>query len=213
MREGYKAPVLTGYGLTEAAGAVTMCRPGDDDETIATTVGRPLPGLEVIIVDAAGHGLGPGVSGEIAVRGFTVMSGYYEDPVATAEAFTGDGFLRTGDVGVFDARGSLRITDRLKDMYIAGGLNCYPAEIEQALCAMPGVAAAAVVGVDDARLGQVGKAFIVTAAGAELTEPQVIAWARERMASYKAPREVRFLEALPLNATGKVAKDVLRRQV
>jgi len=212
MREGYGAAVITGYGLTEAAGTVSHCRIGDDDETVARTVGRPIPGMEVTILGADGRPAAPGQPGEVAIRGFTVARGYFEDPAATAEAFTADGFLRTGDVGVLDARGNLRITDRLKDMYIVGGFNCYPAEVEQQLCAMPGVAAAAVVGVPDARLGQVGRAFVTPAPGASLTEDAVIAWVRERLAGYKAPRRVVFVDALPLNATGKVAKDELRRR-
>ena len=212
MREGYGAPVVTGYGLTEAAGTVTHCRIGDDDETIVRTVGRPIRGMEAAILAPDGRPAPDGEPGEIAIRGFTVTDGYFRNPAADAEAFTNDGFLRTGDVGAFDRRGNLRITDRLKDMYIAGGFNCYPAEIEQQLCALPGVSMAAVVGIDDIRLGQVGRAFVVPSAGVALTEAQVIAWARERLAAYKAPREVVFLDALPLNATGKVAKDELRRR-
>ncbi|MFE0515285.1 FadD3 family acyl-CoA ligase, partial [Streptomyces sp. NPDC058964] len=147
--------VLTAYGLSEASGIVTMCRRGDDPTVIASTSGRAIPGTEVR-VDAA-----PGQPGEVLVRGFNVMRGYYEDEAATAETMTADGWLRTGDVGILDDSGNLRITDRLKDMFIVGGFNAYPAEIEQLLGLHPDVADVAVIGVPDARLGEVGKAFVV----------------------------------------------------
>ncbi|MEU2782548.1 FadD3 family acyl-CoA ligase [Streptomyces sp. NPDC007110] len=196
--------VLTAYGLSEACGLVTMCRRGDDPAVIATTSGRAIPGTEVR-VEAP-----PGEPGEVLVRGFNVMRGYYEDAAATAEVLTADGWLRTGDVGVLDAAGNLRITDRLKDMFVVGGFNAYPAEIERTLGLHPQVADVAVIGVPDARLGEVGKAFVVRRPGAVLTGDDLIAWARREMANYKVPRRVEFVTGLPRNASGKVVKAALR---
>ncbi|MFJ8107320.1 FadD3 family acyl-CoA ligase [Streptomyces sp. NPDC096132] len=196
--------VLTAYGLSEASGVVTMCRRGDDPTVIASTSGRAIPGTEVR-VDAP-----PGEPGEVLVRGFNVMRGYYEDEAATAEVLTPDGWLRTGDIGVLDQAGNLRITDRLKDMFIVGGFNAYPAEIEQLLGLHPDVTDVAVIGVPDARLGEVGKAYVVRRAGAVLTSDDLIAWARREMANYKVPRSVEFVGELPRNASGKVVKGELR---
>ncbi|MET9094513.1 FadD3 family acyl-CoA ligase [Streptomyces cyaneofuscatus] len=196
--------VLTAYGLSEASGIVTMCRRGDEPETVATTSGRAIPGTEVRVLG------GPGGPGEIQVRGFTVMSGYFEDPETTADAFTPDGWLRTGDVGVLDAAGNLRITDRIKDMFIVGGFNAYPAEIEQLLGLHPDIADVAVVGVPDPRLGEVGKAYAVRRRGATVTADDLIAWSRREMANFKVPRTVEFVPELPRNASGKVVKGELR---
>ncbi len=192
--------VLTAYGLSEASGIVTMCRRDDPDETVATTSGRPVPGTELRLSD----------TGEVLVRGHHVMSGYFEDEQATAEAIDADGWLHTGDIGVLDGAGNLRITDRLKDMFIVGGFNAYPAEIEQLLGLHPDVADVAVIGVPDPRLGEVGKAFAVRRAGATLTADDLIAWSRREMANYKVPREVEFVTELPRNASGKVVKGELR---
>jgi acyl-CoA synthetase (AMP-forming)/AMP-acid ligase II len=196
--------VLTAYGLSEASGIVTMCRRGDPPSVIASTSGRAIPGTE-IRVDAA-----PGEPGEVLVRGFNVMRGYYEDATATAETLTADGWLRTGDIGVLDPVGNLRITDRLKDMFIVGGFNAYPAEIEQLLGLHPDVADVALIGVPDPRLGEVGKAFVVRHPGSVLTGDDLIAWARREMANYKVPRVVEFVAELPRNASGKVVKGELR---
>ncbi|MDP7738561.1 FadD3 family acyl-CoA ligase [Mycobacterium paragordonae] len=189
--------LMTGYGLTEA-GNVTLSRPGDSFEAVATTAGLPCAGVEVRVGD----------DGEVLVRGYGVMQGYLDDPVATADAIDADGWLHTGDLGNFDDTGRLRIVGRKKDMFIVGGFNAYPAEIEGFLIGHPAVAQAAVIGVPDERLGQVGKAFVVRKSPVEATE--LIDWCRERMAGFKVPRTVEFLEALPLNATGKVVKDLLR---
>ncbi|MGR6971081.1 FadD3 family acyl-CoA ligase [Streptomyces cynarae] len=202
--------VLTAYGLSEASGFVTMCRRSDPPEVIATTSGRPIPGVEVRVVDAQGEPLGAGAPGEILVRGFNVMRGYFEDETATAEALTPDGWLRTGDVGVLDPAGNLRITDRIKDMFVVGGFNAYPAEIEQLLALHPDVEEAAVIGVPDPRLGEVGKAYVVRRPGAVVTSDDLIAWSRREMANYKVPREVEFVGSLPRNASGKVVKGELR---
>ncbi|MFI2203852.1 FadD3 family acyl-CoA ligase [Streptomyces sp. NPDC020192] len=202
--------VLTAYGLSEASGMVTMCRRDDPPSVIASTSGRPIPGAEVRVADASGAPVPPGVPGEVLVRGFNVMRGYYEDAGATAEAVSPDGWLRTGDVGVLDESGNLRITDRIKDMFIVGGFNAYPAEIEQLLGLHPDVREVAVIGVPDARLGEVGKAFVVRRRGSVLTEDDLIAWSRREMANYKVPRAVEFVGELPRNASGKVVKGELR---
>ncbi|WP_176444218.1 FadD3 family acyl-CoA ligase [Rhodococcoides kyotonense] len=191
--------VLTAYGLTEAVVA-TMCRPGDDARTVATTSGRATADMEVKIAS----------SGEILLRGPNVMLGYLDDHAATSEAIDDDGWLHTGDIGILDGRGYLTITDRLKDMYIAGGFNVYPAEIEQSLARLPGVAESAVVGIPDDRLGEVGHAFVVPREGSTLTADDVVAYCREQMANFKVPRVVTFRESLPRNASGKVLKTELR---
>ena len=196
--------VITAYGLTECGGFATACRPGDSDDVISLTSGRAADGVEVKVLAEQGQ------PGEVLVRGFGVMTGYWEDPVATAETIDADGWLHTGDIGVLDVGGNLRITDRLKDMYLVGGFNAYPAEIEQVLVRHDGVSEAAVIGVPDERLGEVGKAFVVPRSGAVLQTEELLAWCKERLANYKVPRFVEVVEALPKNATGKVTKDVLR---
>ncbi|MEU9136007.1 FadD3 family acyl-CoA ligase [Streptomyces sp. NPDC048404] len=202
--------VLTAYGLSEASGIVTMCRRGDRPEVIASTSGRAIPDTEVRVVDASGAPAAPGSPGEVLVRGFNVMSGYFEDAAATAEVLTPDGWLRTGDVGVLDAEGNLRITDRIKDMFIVGGFNAYPAEIEQLLGLHPDVADVAVVGVPDSRLGEVGRAYVVRRPHSALTADDLITWSRREMANYKVPRTIAFVTGLPRNASGKVVKGELR---
>jgi len=189
--------IFTGYGLTEA-GTVTLSRPDDSFEAIATTVGTPCDGYEVRIAG----------DGEVLVRGECVMKGYLDDPAATAEAIDTDGWLHTGDLGTFDDGGRLRIVGRKKDMFIVGGFNAYPAEIEGFLLEHPRVAQVAVIGVPDERLGQVGKAFVVRSG--LVSADELVTWSRDRMAGFKVPRYVEFLDELPLNATGKVMKDQLR---
>jgi acyl-CoA synthetase (AMP-forming)/AMP-acid ligase II len=201
--------VLTAYGLTEANGMGTMCRADDDAVTVATTCGRPFADFELRI-DSPGSGEAGSETGEVLLRGPNVMLGYLDDPEATTAAIDADGWLHTGDIGAVDERGNLRITDRLKDMYICGGFNVYPAEVEQVLARLEGVADAAVIGVPDERLGEVGRAFLVTRPGASLDEQTVIAYTREHLANFKAPRSVRFVDMLPRNAGGKVVKPQLR---
>lgn len=206
--------ILTGYGLTEA-GTITGSQPGDDPDHIATTVGVVWPGFEVRVVDEHKVPVATGEAGEVVVRGETVMRTYFEDDDATAAAFDDEGYLHTGDLGVFDDDGYLRIVGRIKDMFLVGGFNAYPAEIENLLLRHPGIAQVSVIGVPDARLGEVGMAFVVrapgsTPTGTALTEDGIIAWARDEMANFKVPRRVAFVDALPLNAMGKVVKDELR---
>ncbi|WP_197375361.1 3-((3aS,4S,7aS)-7a-methyl-1,5-dioxo-octahydro-1H-inden-4-yl)propanoate--CoA ligase FadD3 [Mycolicibacterium baixiangningiae] len=199
--------VLTAYGLTEASGFGTMCRADDDAVTVATTCGRPIADFELRIASPDEHD-----AGEVLLRGPNVMLGYLDDPEATAATIDAEGWLHTGDVGTVDGNGNLQITDRLKDMYICGGFNVYPAEIEQVLARLDGVAESAVIGVPDERLGEVGKAFVVTKAGAHLDEQTVIAYTREHLANFKTPRSVEFLDALPRNPGGKVVKPLLRKR-
>jgi acyl-CoA synthetase (AMP-forming)/AMP-acid ligase II len=218
--------VLTAYGLTEAVVAA-MCVLGDDPVTVARTCGRAAAGFEVRLdrpADAACGGAATatseatatdgatdhGEAGEILLRGPNMMLGYLDDPEATAQAIDSGGWLHTGDVGRLDAAGYLTITDRLKDMYICGGFNVYPAEVEQVLARLDGVAESAVVGVPDGRLGEVGRAFIVPSPGRVLDEAVVLGFCRERLANYKMPRQVEFRDALPRNPAGKVLKRQLK---
>ena len=205
--------IVTAYGLTEATGIVSICRQGDDPELVASTSGRAFPGVEVRVVGEDQQEVPPGEPGEIVVRGYSVMKGYLGEPEQTRKAIDLDGWLHTGDIGTMDDRGYLRITDRLKDMFIVGGFNAYPAEIENILSAHDAVAQVAVVGTPDSRLGEVGVAFVVRMPETTLTQEELIAWSRERMANFKVPRKVVFVEALPVNATGKVLKFDLRKRL
>ena len=212
--------VISAYGITETTGLVTMCRPGDDRQTIASTSGRVVPGVEIKIapIDEQSDSENErsdndkeqreGPAGEILIRGYNVMRGYLDDPDATSEAIDSEGWFHSGDVGWLDEAGNLRITDRIKDLFIVGGFNVYPAEIEALLLTHPAVAAAAVIGVPDERMGEVCMAFVVTryaTSGDELIE-----WCRQHLANFKAPRRVQFVDALPVNASGKVTKFELR---
>lgn len=201
--------VITGYGLTEACGIATMCRFDDDPVTIATTSGRAIPDVEVRVISASGSEVPRGQPGEVVVRGYNVMKGYLDDPGSTAEALR-EGWLHTGDIGIMDERGYLRITDRLKDMFICGGFNAYPAEIEHALLEHPSVDEVAVIGIPDPRLGEVGMAWVVSRDG--LDPDQLITWARERLANFKVPRRVALVDGLPRNASAKVMKFALRER-
>jgi acyl-CoA synthetase (AMP-forming)/AMP-acid ligase II len=202
--------VLTGYGLTETTGCATLCRDGDDAETVAHTSGRAMPGIEVAVVDDAGQPLPAGSPGEVVVRGYNVMRGYVDDDTATAETIDRAGWLRTGDIGILDERGYLKITDRKKDMFIVGGFNAYPAEIEAVLVQHPAIGQVAVVGAPDDRLGEVGVAFVVPRPGTTPSEADLLAWSRDRMANFKVPRRFHIVDALPMNASGKVLKHELR---
>ncbi|MEV6772771.1 FadD3 family acyl-CoA ligase [Nocardia sp. NPDC051030] len=194
--------VLTAYGLSESGGFGTMCRAEDSAETIANTCGGPIGDFEIKLAD----------NGELLIRGSQVMLGYLDDPQATADTIDRDGWLHTGDVAVIDERGYLKITDRLKDMYISGGFNVYPAEVEQALARLDGVAETAVIGVLDERMGEVGKAFVVRKPGSELSVEDVVAHAKTLLANFKVPRFVEFRDQLPYSAAGKVLKRQLREE-
>ncbi|EGD54412.1 FadD3 family acyl-CoA ligase [Gordonia neofelifaecis] len=188
--------VVTAYGQTETSGFITTCRPDDDAVTVATTCGRAFPGMEVKLSE----------EGEVLARGLMVMRGYLDNPRATAETIDADGWLHTGDIGTLDERGNLTITDRLKDMYICGGFNVYPAEVEQLLSRFPDVTEAAVIGVPDERLGEVGKAFLTVRPGSDVDAAAVIAFAREHLANFKVPRAIEIVDAFPRNAAGKILK-------
>jgi acyl-CoA synthetase (AMP-forming)/AMP-acid ligase II len=203
--------IVTGYGLTEG-GTAAATSPEDGVETIATTVGRPRPGFELRVVDGQGQELPPGSPGEILLRGGSIMSHYLDDPEATAEAVSPEGWLHTGDLGVVDPSGCLQIVGRSKDMYIVGGFNAYPAEIENALLRHPDIRQVAVIGIPDERLGEVGMAFAVVRPDAPVTGPDIISWSRDQVANYKVPRVVELVTELPVNATGKVMKDLLRER-
>ncbi len=205
--------VTTAYGLTECSGVATVCDPQASDEKISTTSGRALPGVEVECHRPDGSTCAPDEVGEIVIRGFNVMQGYFEDAAATREAIDAEGWLHTGDVGSIDAQGYLKITDRLKDMYISGGFNCYPAEIERLMHSHPLVSQVAVIGAPDPRLGELGVAFVVRKPDAVLTASEFQDWCKTVMSNYKVPRRVVFVEQLPLNAAGKVQKAELRAQL
>jgi acyl-CoA synthetase (AMP-forming)/AMP-acid ligase II len=203
--------VINAYGLMEAC-VVSMTRADDPDDVISTTTGRPLPGVELKIVDDSGNILPEGQPGEILVRGYGIMPGYWRDAAQTAASMTADGWFHTGDIGVQDAAGNVRIVDRKKDMFICAGFNAYPAEIEDLLLKMGELSAVSVVGVPDAERGEVAVAFVVPAPGSHVNADSVAAWAKRNLAGYKTPRRVYVRSSLPLNANGKVMKDELRRE-
>ena len=201
------------YGLTETTGAITLLPPEDHDPNDARKLlscGYAQDGVELRIVGDDGQDLAPGQVGEIAVRSPQVMGGYWNLPDATRRAIQGDWFF-TGDAGYLDDKGYLFIYDRVKDMIVSGGENIYPAEVESALFGHPAVADVAVIGVPDARWGEAVKAVVVRKPGADLREGELIDWARERIAGYKLPKSVDFIDALPRNPTGKILKRELRK--
>ncbi len=205
--------VLTAYGLTEATGVVTMCRAGDSPELIASTSGRAIPDVEVRIVDPSGMEVERGLPGELIVRGYNVMQGYFANEVATAETIDAEGFLHTGDIATMDTGGNIVITDRLKDMYVVGGFNAYPAEIEASLRQHAAISQVAVLGVPDERMGEVGCAYVVASEEpTKVLAAKLLKFASDRMANYKVPRYLVFVDSLPLNASGKVLKRELRLQ-
>ncbi|HVQ92931.1 MAG TPA: FadD3 family acyl-CoA ligase [Mycobacteriales bacterium] len=210
MRAELFPQVVIAYGLTESCGTATVGDPNADAGTIARTVGTAIEGTEVIVAGPDGQPVPPGGSGEVLVRGYNVMRGYFADPAATATAIDPQGWLHTGDVGTLDESGNLRITDRIKDMFVVGGFNAYPAEIEQTITRHPKVSEAAVVGMPDERLGEVGRAYVIPRRGATVTEEEIIAFCRDRLANFKVPRSVRVVDTLPRNASGKVLKFALR---
>jgi HIP---CoA ligase len=204
------AALVTSYGLTEASAMVTSCRLGDDDKTMASTVGTPFPGVEIKIIDSEGNALPVGQFGELLVRGYNIMQGYFEDATATAESIDTDGWLHTGDVGVIDERYYLKIVDRLKDIVIVGGFNAYPAEIENILRGAPGVADVAVIGVPDHRMGEVCAAFVIPDVGTPFDEDALTTWSRANLANFKVPRRFYAIDAFPRTPLGKVQKATLR---
>ena len=205
--------VLNAYGLTESHAITAMAFPGSDFDLVANFAGPPVAGMEMKIVDDEGNELPVGEQGEVLVRGYNVMDGYYEDPEATAEAIDEDGWLHTGDVGLLNEIGWVKITDRKKDMIITGGFNVYPAEIERVLLLDDTVGEAAVVAAPDDRMGEVGVAFIVPRPGKTVDADKLLAHAKETLAKYKVPREIRVIDGLPKNASMKVLKHQLRDEL
>ena len=202
--------VITAYGLTESTGVVTMCTPDDDYETIATTSGCAIADVEVKCVNHDNQEVPAGEPGEILVRGYNITQGYFKNPEATQEAIDIDGWLHTGDIGILDTNGYIKITDRSKDMFIVGGFNAYPAEIENILCDHPAISQAAVIGIEDERMGEVAKAFVLLKPNQDLDADSLLQWSKDNMANYKVPREVEFVSELPTNAAGKIMKYLLK---
>jgi acyl-CoA synthetase (AMP-forming)/AMP-acid ligase II len=199
------------YGMTESTGAGTFLTPSEHKGELMRSCGKAWPQMAVKILGEDGGEAGVGEIGEIAIWGGMVMAGYWNRPEATAETVSADRWLKTGDAGYRNADGYIFVHDRVKDMIVSGGENIYPAEVENAILGCPGVADAAVIGVPDARWGEAVKAIVVPAAG-DAPDPQaVIAWARERIAGFKAPKSVDFIDVLPRNASGKVLRRELRK--
>ncbi|MEE8470965.1 MAG: AMP-binding protein [Dehalococcoidia bacterium] len=204
--------VISGYGMTENTGISTCSRRGDPIELVANTAGKLMfDGCELEILDPdTGEEVPRGSQGEICTRGWFVMKEYYKQPEETARAFNKDGWFRSGDLGTMDENGYIKITGRLKDMFITGGVNAYPAEIESFLMTHPKVGMVAVSGVPDRRMGEVAMAFIKLKEGQTATEDEIISFAREKMANYKAPKYVKFVDDFPMTATGKIQKFILK---
>jgi len=199
------------YGMTETTGGGSALPPGAHQGDLLRSCGKPWPGVEMRIADQAGGELPAGEIGEIEIRGPIVMAGYWNRPDATSETIRPDGWLRTGDAGFRNEDGFFFIHDRVKDMIISGGENVYPAEVENAILGCPGVADAAVIGVPDDQWGEAVKAIVVPTGGGRPNPEDIIAYARQRIAGYKAPKSVEFVDALPRNPSGKVLRRELRR--
>jgi fatty-acyl-CoA synthase len=210
--EVFKCGFVQMYGMTETTGTIVALAPEDHIEGLdrMRSAGKALPGVELAILDADGNTLPPGEVGEIATRSGSNMAGYWNLPEATAKTLGRDGWLRTGDAGYIDKDGYLYIHDRIKDMIISGGENIYPAEVESAICDHPDVAEVAVVGVPDDKWGEAVKAIVVMKSGKSATPTEIINFTRERIAGFKTPKTVDFIEALPRNASGKILRRHLR---
>jgi acyl-CoA synthetase (AMP-forming)/AMP-acid ligase II len=212
-QEVFGCGIGQGYGMTETAGTIAYLTPEDHAHPVGNrlrSAGRPLPGVEIRVCNADGLGMPAGVIGEVSCRGGQVTVGYWQNPEAAAQSIR-DGWLRTGDAGYLDADGYLYICDRVKDMIISGGENIYPAEVEDALYAHPDVLDVAVIGVPDERWGEVPKAVVVRRPGKTLSADELLEFGRTRIARFKVPRAVAFVEALPRNTSGKILKHELRR--
>jgi fatty-acyl-CoA synthase len=200
------------YGLTEATGGGTLLPPDAHDPALGKlrSCGKPYPGFDLRIVDPLGEPVPAGEVGEIVLRSATVMKGYWNNPEATSDAFLADGWLRTGDAAWMDDEGYVYVHDRIKDMIVSGAENVYPAEVENALFGHPAVADVAVIGVPDPRWGEAVKAIVVPRRGQGTTADDIIAYARQRIAGFKVPKSIDFVDALPRNAAGKVLRRTLR---
>jgi fatty-acyl-CoA synthase len=206
--------LINAYGLTENTGVSTMTQPGDPPEVIAYTAGKLIfPDCDLKVLDPdTGKELPRGTQGELCSKGFYVMTEYYKMPEETKNAFNKEGWFRTGDLGTIDEKGYVKITGRLKDMFITGGVNAYPAEIENFLMTNPKISMVSVVGVPDRRMQEVAMAFVKLKEGQTATEEEIIKFAREKMANYKAPKYVKFVTEFPMTPTGKIQKFVLKEQ-
>jgi long-chain acyl-CoA synthetase len=200
--------ILEGYGLSETSPILTL-NPATSGG-FSATVGLPFPSTDIKLLDANDGEAAIGEPGEVCAKGPQVMQGYWQNPRANADAFTADGYFRTGDIGVFDAKGFLKIVDRKKDMIIVSGFNVFPNEVEAIAAGCAGVAECACVGRPDEKSGEAVRLFVAKAAGAALTEAEVIAHCRRELAAYKVPKEVRFLDALPKSNVGKILRKDLR---
>jgi long-chain acyl-CoA synthetase len=201
--------ILEGYGLSETSPILTL-NPPTNTNGFSATVGLPFPSTDIKLLDADDNEAAIGEPGEVCAKGPQVMQGYWQKPQANADAFTADGYFRTGDIGVFDAKGFLKIVDRKKDMIIVSGFNVFPNEVEAIAAACAGVAECACVGRPDEKTGEAVRLFVAKAPGATLTEADLIAHCRCQLAAYKVPKEVRFLDSLPKSAVGKILRKDLR---
>lgn len=200
--------IREGFGLSETSPIVSLNPPSVNEYT--GTTGVPMPSTDVKLIDDDGNEVPEGGSGEICVKGPQVMSGYWQNPQANEAAFTPDGYFKTGDVGLIDERGFLKIVDRKKDMVIVSGFNVYPNDVESVATAIPGVAECACIGVPDDKTGEAVKLFVVRAPGATLTEQDVIDGCRKGLTAYKVPKYVVFIDALPKSTVGKILRRELR---
>ncbi len=205
--------VITGYGLTETGGYITYTRVDDAPETIAKTVGKIAPEFELRVVDSARQPVPVGQTGEVAIRGACLFKAYFDDPTATIESKDKEGWFYTGDMGYLDERGYLTLVDRKKEMYITGGYNVYPREIEQHISQYSQVALVAVIGASDSIMGEVGIACVTPVPGAVITPDQIRQYCIEGLAEYKIPRHILIRESLPLTSIGKVDKPRLRQEL
>lgn len=208
----FNAPLMQMFGLTETTGAIVQLEPEEHHDHLLASVGRPLPWVEIEVRDAAGHSVGAGEFGEIWVRSGQCAEEYWNRPDATAELRPGDGtWLRTGDAGHVDENGYLFITDRIKDMIITGGENVYPAEVERILIEHPAIHEVAVIGTPHEVWGEAVTALVVVRPGHTLTEEELVEWSRPRIAGFRRPRRIDFIDQLPRNPSGKVLKHEIRR--
>ncbi len=213
IEEKMKVTTYIGYGLTETSGAITFTKEDDTLEKKSTSIGVPNQGIEIKIKDAENREVPQGEAGEICIRGEAVMKGYYKQPEANAEAFDDEGFFHSGDMGFIDQDGYLHILGRKKEMYIRGGENVYPPEVEEVLYKHPKVLFAAVLGYPDPVMGEKGRAYIVPQPGAEVTEEEIKEFCRQYLADYKVPDQVVFRSELPLTPLGKVHKFLLYEEI
>ena len=200
---------MTAYGLTESCGVATITERDDPIDRISTTTGKPLNGVEIMIADEEGMPVETDETGEVFLRSAYNFIHYLDDPEATASTYSPNGWMKTGDLGRLDSLGYLTITGRKKEMFICGGFNCYPAEIEFQLRQHPDIEEVAIIGIPDARMGEVGAAFITLKPGTAHDTDAILDWAKSRIANYKVPRRIHFVDTLPRNSLGKIEKHKL----